>query len=82
MDFAAYSFLIRMLTKENSQQTVSDPDVTMADAVTNTRVQSSLPTATSLLNNPGYYRSTFVEGLSKTSVVKQASDMKGNSIKV
>jgi TBCC domain-containing protein 1 len=68
--------------KENSQQTVSDPDVTMADAVTNTRVQSSVPTATSLLNNPGYYRNTtFVEGLSKTSVVKQASDMKGNSIK-
>jgi len=69
--------------KENSQQSVSDPDVTMADAVTNTRIQSSAPIGTSLLNNPGCYRSTtFVEGFSKTSVVKQASDMKGNSIKV
>jgi TBCC domain-containing protein 1 len=68
--------------KESSQQTVSDPDVTMSDAVTNSRIQSSVPTGTSL-NNPGYYRSaTFVEGLSKTSFVKQASDMKGNSIKV
>lgn len=70
-------------TKENSQQSVSDPDVTMTDAVTNTRIQSSTPIGTSLMNNPGYYRSTtFVEGFSKTSVVKQASDIKGNSIKV
>ncbi|TVU08177.1 hypothetical protein EJB05_41568, partial [Eragrostis curvula] len=69
--------------KENNQQTVSDPDVTMADAVTNTRIQTSVPTVTSSPSNPGCYRSTaFVEGLSKTSVVKQASDMKGNSIKV
>ena len=69
--------------KENSQQNASDPDVTMSDAVMNTRIHSSLPTGTSTPNNPGYYRSTiFVEGLSKTSVVKQASDMKGHSIKV
>ncbi|KAK3134103.1 hypothetical protein QOZ80_6AG0545050 [Eleusine coracana subsp. coracana] len=69
--------------KENNQQSVSDPDVTMTDAVTNIRIQSSAPPGTSLLNNPGYYRSTtFVEGFSKTSVVKQASNIKGNSIKV
>ena len=69
--------------KENSQQNASDPDVTMSDAVTNTRIHSSSPTGTSAPNNSGYYRNTtFVEGLSKTSVVKQASDMKGHSIKV
>ncbi|OEL17901.1 hypothetical protein BAE44_0021082 [Dichanthelium oligosanthes] len=69
--------------KENSQQNASDPDVTMSDAVTNTRIHSNSPTGTSAPNNPGYYRNTtFVEGLSKTSVVKQASDMKGNSIKL
>jgi TBCC domain-containing protein 1 len=69
--------------KENGQQNASDPDVTMSDAVTNTRIHSSSPTGTSAPNNPGYYRNTtFVEGLSKTSVVKQASDMKGHSIKV
>jgi len=69
--------------KENSQQNASDPDVTMSDAVMNTRIHSSSPTGTSAPNNSGYYRNTtFVEGLSKTSVVKQASDMKGHSIKV
>ncbi|CAM0910012.1 unnamed protein product [Alopecurus aequalis] len=70
-------------TKENSQPSVSDPDVTMADAVTNTRIQSSSPTGASVQNNPGYYRNTsFVEAISKTSVVKQGSDIKGHSIKV
>ncbi|CAL5041928.1 unnamed protein product [Urochloa decumbens] len=69
--------------KENSLQNASDPDVTMSDAVTNTRIHSSSPTGTSAPNNPGYYRNTtFVEGFSRTSVVKQASDMKGHSIKV
>ncbi|KQK17664.1 TBCC domain-containing protein 1 [Brachypodium distachyon] len=70
-------------TKENSQHSVSDPDVTMADAVTNIRIQSSSPKGASVQNNPGYYRNTsFVEGISKTSVVKQGSDIKGHSIKV
>ncbi|CAN6194327.1 unnamed protein product [Urochloa humidicola] len=69
--------------KENSLQNASDPDVTMSDAATNTRIHSSSPTGTSAPNNSGYYRNTtFVEGFSKTSVVKQASDMKGHSIKV
>jgi TBCC domain-containing protein 1 len=69
--------------KENSQHSASDPDVTMSDAVTNTRINSSSPTGTSGPNNPGHYRNTtFVEGFSKTSVVKQASDMTGHSIKV
>ncbi|CAD6339018.1 unnamed protein product [Miscanthus lutarioriparius] len=69
--------------KENSQHNVFDPDVTMSDAVTNTRIHSSSPTGTSAPNYPGYYRNaSFVEGCSKTSVVKQASDLKGHSIKV
>ncbi|KAG8075279.1 hypothetical protein GUJ93_ZPchr0006g43055 [Zizania palustris] len=69
--------------KENSQQSASDPDVTMAEAVTTTRIQSSSPTGTAVRNNQGHYRNTtFVEGFSKTSVVKQASDIKGHSIKV
>ncbi|CAN6177534.1 unnamed protein product [Urochloa humidicola] len=69
--------------KENSLQNAPDPDVTMSDAATNTRIHSSSPTGTSAPNNSGYHRNTtFVEGFSKTSVVKQASDMKGHSIKV
>ncbi|KAF0914206.1 hypothetical protein E2562_027614 [Oryza meyeriana var. granulata] len=69
--------------KENSQQSSSDPDVTMAEVVTNTRIQSSSPTGTAVPNNQGHYRNTtFLEGFSKTSVVKQASDIKGHSIKV
>jgi len=68
--------------KENSNNAF-DPDVTMSDAVTNTRIHSSSPTGTSAPNYPGYYRNaSFVEGCSKTSVVKQASDLKGHSIKV
>uniref|UniRef100_A0ACD6AG71 Uncharacterized protein n=1 Tax=Avena sativa TaxID=4498 RepID=A0ACD6AG71_AVESA len=70
-------------TKENSQQNVSDPDVTMADAGTNTRIHSSSSTGASVQNSPGYYRNTsFVEAISKTSVVKKGSDIKGHSMKV
>ncbi|KAM3192696.1 hypothetical protein ACQJBY_065802 [Aegilops geniculata] len=73
----------KAITKENNQRSVSDPDVAMADAVTNTRIQSSSSTGASVQNNPGYYRNTsFVEGISKTSVVKHGSDIKGHSIKV
>nr|CAB3449208.1 unnamed protein product [Digitaria exilis] len=67
----------RSAAKESSQQTVSDLDVTMAEANTS-HPKSSTPSS-----NPTYYRNvTFVEGFSKTSVVKHASDVKGNSIKV
>ncbi|KAJ1259920.1 hypothetical protein BS78_10G192700 [Paspalum vaginatum] len=73
----------KSVAKENSQHNAFDPDVTMSDVVTNTRIHSSSPTGTSAPNNPGYYRNTaFVEGFSKTSVVKQPSDLKGHSIKV
>ncbi|KAL5207041.1 hypothetical protein ABZP36_031476 [Zizania latifolia] len=65
-------------SKEGSQQVASDIDVTMADAnASNPR--NITPTGT----NPTYYRNTtFVEGFSKTSVVKHASDVKGHSLKV
>uniref|UniRef100_A0A804PW50 TBCC domain-containing protein 1 n=1 Tax=Zea mays TaxID=4577 RepID=A0A804PW50_MAIZE len=73
----------KTVAKENSQHNAFDPDVTMSDAVTNTRIHSSSPTGSSAPNYPGYYRNaSFVEGCSKTSVVKQASDLKGHSIKV
>jgi len=67
----------RSAAKESNQQTVSDLDVTMAEANTS-HSRNSTPSS-----NPAYYRNvTFVEGFSKTSVVKHASDVKGNSIKV
>ncbi|NP_001337085.1 uncharacterized LOC100275773 [Zea mays] len=67
----------RSAAKESNQQTMSDLDVTMAEANTS-HPRNSTPSA-----NPAYYRNvTFVEGFSKTSVVKHASDVKGNSIKV
>ncbi|KAF0935799.1 hypothetical protein E2562_035767 [Oryza meyeriana var. granulata] len=65
-------------SKEVSQQVTSDIDVTMADANAS-NARSSTPTG----SNPAYYRNTtFVEGFSKTSVVKHASDVKGHSVKV
>lgn len=67
----------RSAAKESNQQTMSDLDVTMAEANTS-QPRNSTPSA-----NPAYYRNvTFVEGFSKTSVVKHASDIKGNSVKV
>jgi TBCC domain-containing protein 1 len=67
----------RSAAKESNLQTMSDLDVTMAEANTS-HPRNSTPSA-----NPAYYRNvTFVEGFSKTSVVKHASDVKGNSIKV
>ncbi|XP_062223817.1 uncharacterized protein LOC133922473 [Phragmites australis] len=61
--------------KESSQQI--DVDVTMADANTS-HPRNSTPSS-----NPAYYRNTtFVEGFSKTSVVKHAADVKGHSMKV
>ena len=69
----------KVLAKENGPPGASDLDVTMTDAcASQTRVQSS-----TLHNSPSYSRSqTFVEGVSKASVIKQASDIKGHSVKV
>ncbi|XP_077211239.1 uncharacterized protein LOC143846632 isoform X1 [Tasmannia lanceolata] len=75
----------KILAKENGSHSVSDLDVTMADAsVSNLRGQSTSPlSGTSMHSNAAYSRSqTFVEGISKSSIVKQASDIKGCSVKV
>lgn len=75
----------KVSTKENGSQSASDLDVTMADATaSNTRIQSSSsPAAMSMPNNPPYLRNqTFVEGIAKASLVKQAGDLKGHSVKV
>ncbi|XP_024317362.1 TBCC domain-containing protein 1 isoform X3 [Brachypodium distachyon] len=68
----------KSIAKEGSQQIASDLDVTMADANTS-HSRNTTPTGV----NPAFHRnSTFVEGFSKTSVVKHASDVKGHSVKV
>ncbi|TVU32923.1 hypothetical protein EJB05_24688 [Eragrostis curvula] len=65
----------RSAAKESNQQI--DTDVTMTDANTS-QPRNSTPST-----NPSYYRNTtFVEGFSKTSVVKHAADVKGHSVKV
>lgn len=70
----------KAMAKENGP--AADLDVTMADAFLNqTRPQSSSSTA--MHNNAAYTRSqSFVEGISKASVVKQTCDIKGHSVKV
>ncbi|XP_031259436.1 TBCC domain-containing protein 1 [Pistacia vera] len=61
----------RASAKENGPANASDPDVAMADACT-----SSVKPSTST-RGPSY-----IEGISKSSYVKQASDLKGSSVKV
>ena len=58
----------RASLKENGP---SDPDIAMADAST------SSVNKTSFTRGPSY-----IEGISKSSLVKQASDLKGSSVKV
>ncbi|XP_062112143.1 uncharacterized protein LOC133823386 [Humulus lupulus] len=57
--------------KDNGLSNASDPDVAMTDACA-----SSVKASTST-RGP-----SFVEGISKTSLVKQPSDLKGSSVKV
>ncbi|KAF4374501.1 hypothetical protein F8388_016052 [Cannabis sativa] len=57
--------------KDNGPSNASDPDVAMTDACA-----SSVKAST---NTRG---PSFIEGISKTSIVKQASDLKGSSVKV
>lgn len=61
--------LERTPTKENGSTNASDLDSIVTNASTN--------------NNPTYSRSqTYVEGISKTYCIKQACDIKGQSVKV
>ncbi|KAI9177425.1 hypothetical protein LWI28_015076 [Acer negundo] len=61
----------RVSAKENGPANPSDQDVAMADACTNS--------IKALTNARG---PSFIEGISKSSYVKQASDLKGSSVKV
>ncbi|WOK95278.1 TBCC domain-containing protein 1-like isoform X2 [Canna indica] len=75
----------KVLAKENGTQNAADMDVPMTDACPGqTRAQSnSSPPGTSMSAKSVYSTTvTFVEAISKASVVKQPSDIKGHSIKV
>ncbi|KAI3471397.1 hypothetical protein Pfo_030761 [Paulownia fortunei] len=61
----------RVSPKENGPSNSSDQDVTMADLGTSSVKPSSSPRGPSL-----------IEGISKSSCIKQASDLKGTSVKV
>ncbi|XAR68571.1 hypothetical protein NMG60_11003747 [Bertholletia excelsa] len=61
----------RLSVKENGSPTASDQDVQMADAC-----------ASSTKALPSVRGPSFIEGISKSSYVKQASDLKGSSVKV
>lgn len=57
--------------KDNGLPNSSDQDVAMTDACTS-----------SVKASPSARGPSFIEGISKTSLVKQASDLKGSSVKV
>ncbi|KAL0383734.1 UNVERIFIED_CONTAM: hypothetical protein Scaly_0660700 [Sesamum calycinum] len=61
----------RVSPKENGPSSSSDQDVTMADVGTSSVKPSSSTRGPS-----------FIEGISKSSYIKQASDLKGTSVKV
>ncbi|OMO63077.1 hypothetical protein CCACVL1_22492 [Corchorus capsularis] len=61
----------KISAKENGPQSGSDPDVAMADA------SPSSTKSSSSARSPCY-----IEGVSKSSYVKQASDLKNSSVKV
>ncbi|OVA06660.1 CARP motif [Macleaya cordata] len=61
----------RVSSKENGPPNGTDQDIAMADAC-----------GSPLKGSSGARGPSFVEGISKTSVVKQPSDLKGSSIKV
>ncbi|KAJ7976853.1 TBCC domain-containing protein 1 [Quillaja saponaria] len=61
----------RASPKENGPPSASDQDVAMPDACTSSVKPSTSPRGPS-----------FIEGISKSSYVKQASDIKGSSVKV
>ncbi|XP_031489030.1 uncharacterized protein LOC116256722 [Nymphaea colorata] len=75
----------KLPNKDNGPLNSTDSDITMTDASTNQPkgMQNSLLAGVSMTNISAYARGqTFIEGISKTSVVKQSSDIKGHSVKV
>lgn len=61
----------KISTKENGPTSSSDPDVPMAD------VSPSSAKSTTSARGP-----SFIEGISKSSCLKRASDLQGSSVKV
>lgn len=61
----------RVSPKENGPANSTDPDVAMTEA-----------SPASIKSSPGGRGACFIEGISKSSFVKQASDLKGSSVKV
>lgn len=59
----------RVSSKENGPSNSSDQDTTMADVGTSSTKSSSTPPS-------------LIDGISKSSYLKQASDLKGSSVKV
>ncbi|KAG0449027.1 hypothetical protein HPP92_027510 [Vanilla planifolia] len=73
----------KVMAKENGHSNALDADVTMTDAsLCHSRSQSGVsPNGSSMQNSPWNSRNqTFVEGISKASLVKQPCDIKGNSV--
>ncbi|KAK1266836.1 hypothetical protein QJS04_geneDACA016326 [Acorus gramineus] len=72
----------KVAAKENGPQNASDSDVTMVDVYPNQgKGQSSLSLSGASIQGNSRNQ-TFVEGISRASVVKKASDIKGSSVKV
>ncbi|KAH0450877.1 hypothetical protein IEQ34_021569 [Dendrobium chrysotoxum] len=75
----------KIMAKENGPSNASDVDVTMVDATPcHSRNQTSISkNGSSMQGSPGNSRTqTFVEGISKASLVKQPCDIKGHSVKI
>ncbi|KAG1327248.1 TBCC domain-containing protein 1 [Cocos nucifera] len=69
--------------RENGPVNTSDQDVAMTDAcMSHIRPQCSSSLSGTTMQSNAARSQTFVEGFSKASVVKQACDIKGHSIKV
>lgn len=75
----------KVMAKENGPSNASDVDVTMVDATScHSRNQTSVSkNGISIQSCPGNSRTqTFVEGISKASLVKKPCDIKGHSVKI
>lgn len=75
----------KVMAKENGPSNTLDVDVTMVDATScHSRSQTSISkNGISMQSSHGNSRTqTFVEGISKASLVKQPCDIKGSSVKI
>ncbi|KAK1287905.1 hypothetical protein QJS10_CPB19g01019 [Acorus calamus] len=72
----------KVAAKENGPQNASDSDVTMVDVYPNQGKGQSSQSLSGASIQGNSRNQTFVEGISRASVVKKASDIKGSSVKV